>query len=168
MTYPSIEDKVFNYLYLKDCNDNEYPFDNGDFHVPEGIAIETAHVCFPNELSEKIYATNSSGDYGSNDLACTGGSSYNTDLVLALCRPLLLQRIKSIIRTKRLMPLCDFKQAIMHAGLRCERCMNSLAYAYGLDWGYKAFSNDWERCGTKCDACRGVYSEAEIMQEALE
>jgi len=44
--------------------------------------------------------------------------------------------------------------AIIVAATSCERCMNTLAYECGLDWGYQEGSEDWEKCGTSCRFCK--------------
>jgi hypothetical protein len=46
------------------------------------------------------------------------------------------------------------REAILIAANACERCMNSLAHEYGLNWGYAEFSDEWEKCGTTCRFCR--------------
>jgi hypothetical protein len=45
-------------------------------------------------------------------------------------------------------------EAIIIAATSCERCMNALAYKYGLEWGYAEGSDEWQRCGTSCQFCR--------------
>jgi hypothetical protein len=44
-------------------------------------------------------------------------------------------------------------EAIIIAARSCERCMNSLAYKYGLSWGYEEYSEEWQKCGTSCKFC---------------
>ena len=45
-------------------------------------------------------------------------------------------------------------QAILQVANSCERCMNTLAHDYGLEWGYPKESEEYNRCGTVCDFCR--------------
>jgi len=75
--------------------------------------------------------------YGSRDVGC-GHSSWSEDLVLALANS------------------NDFtlSEAILIAGNACSRCMNALAYEYGLDWGYPEFSEEWKNTNTECDFCK--------------
>ena len=48
------------------------------------------------------------------------------------------------------------EQAIWVYANACERCMNALCYKYlnGED-GYEEYSEEWKKCGTECDFCRG-------------
>lgn len=45
-------------------------------------------------------------------------------------------------------------EAIIISSDACERCINSLANKYGLDWGYKEYSEDWEDARTQCSFCK--------------
>lgn len=47
-------------------------------------------------------------------------------------------------------------QAIWIYTNSCERCMNALCYKYldGKD-GYEEYSEEWQKCNTECDFCRG-------------
>ena len=74
--------------------------------------------------------------YGSQELAAME-SSYSEDLVLAMANS------------------GDYtlSQAILVAANACERCMNSLAEKYGLEWGYPEYSVEWERSRTECEFC---------------
>jgi hypothetical protein len=44
-------------------------------------------------------------------------------------------------------------EAIIISAISCERCMNALAYKYGLDWGYEEGREKWEKAGTSCQFC---------------
>lgn len=48
------------------------------------------------------------------------------------------------------------EQAIWICANACQRCINVLAYKYldGKD-GYREFSDEWKKCNTVCDFCRG-------------
>lgn len=52
-------------------------------------------------------------------------------------------------------PAMRLGQAILVVANSCERCMNTLANQYGLDWGYEYMSEDWKKCGTICMFCEG-------------
>lgn len=67
----------------------------------------------------------------------TGESTYSADFVMALANS------------------GDFThdEAILIAVNSCEKCMNVLAYEYGLDWGYAEDSIEAEECGTVCQFC---------------
>ena len=72
----------------------------------------------------------------------------------------------------------DLAQAMANSGIRlhkailiaanaCERCMNALAYEHGLDWGYEEMSEDWKKCGTECDFCKGMgYARESVGENA--
>ena len=48
------------------------------------------------------------------------------------------------------------EQAIWVCANSCERCMNALCFKY-LDGkeGYAEYSDEWVKCNTECDFCRG-------------
>ena len=48
------------------------------------------------------------------------------------------------------------EQAIWVYANSCERCTNSLLYKYldGKD-GYEEYSDEWKKCNTQCDFCKG-------------
>ncbi len=50
----------------------------------------------------------------------------------------------------------SLSEAIMIVANSCERCMNSLAHAYGLAWGYEEHGHEWFGVNTECDFCKGV------------
>jgi len=77
--------------------------------------------------------------YGSRDLL-TGHSGWQEDLVLAIATS------------------GDYtlSEAILISANSCERCMNSLAEEYGLDWGYLEGSDEWKKCGTECSFCKDM------------
>lgn len=105
---------------------------------------------FPNQVQENMY--------NFSDGKCTrvfsGTSSYFTDLVLAMVRPSLIERLRSFLRTGKVLPLKDFNQAVLIAAFSCERCTNVLMYEYGLKDGYKLFSDEWKECSTCCEHCQ--------------
>jgi hypothetical protein len=70
----------------------------------------------------------------------SGNSSWPEDLVLAM----------ATYETGRF----RLSDAILIAANACERCMNALAYNYGLSWGYPEGSDEWKRCNTTCKFCK--------------
>lgn len=83
-----------------------------------------------------------------HDSCCTtkgpvmsGSSGWSEDLVMAMAN-----------RGYRL------SDAIMIAAHSCERCMNSLAFKFGLKWGYERGSAEWKHSNTSCDMCLPKYS----------
>ncbi len=94
---------------------------------------------------------------GSRDIA-HGHSSWSSDLVLVLSRPGFKEKAKSIIRGYFNNKIYSLNNAIKIAANSCERCMNFLAYKYGLDWGYKEGFDEWAKCGTRCSFCESENS----------
>jgi len=50
-------------------------------------------------------------------------------------------------------------EAILISATACSRCMNSLAYDYGLDWGYEEGSEEWLKSNTECQFCKDIEHE---------
>jgi len=93
----------------------------------------------------------SSGSYN----LMSGNSGYSADLVLALSRPSPAELLKAFERGYVGSPVVfELADAVILAASGCERCMNALAYRYGLDWGYARGSKDWDAAGTTCFICR--------------
>lgn len=91
--------------------------------------------------------------HGSRELM-SGEASWPEDLVLAMMRPSEEELKKSVERygsPGRILEEMD--DAIIVAAESCERCLNSLAHRYGLDWGYPRDSKDWEEARTRCHLC---------------
>ncbi len=81
--------------------------------------------------------------YGSQEIM-SGNSGWSEDLVLAI--------VTAQARPPG-HPHMSLGEAILVAASACERCMNTLANQYGLDWGYEYMSDDWKKCGTECTFC---------------
>ena len=58
-------------------------------------------------------------------------------------------------------------QSILIAANACERCMNSLAHKYGLDWGYPEYGEEWQRTNTCCEFCTPKNPVKEIIDNIL-
>lgn len=99
----------------------------------------------------------------------SGGSTYPQDLVVALVNPFLKQWLKAFVRNKFRSPTrYTLNYAIKIAGNNCERCMNALAYKYGLDWGYKEESDEWYRSRTVCRFCEHMPREKSTPETRLQ
>lgn len=57
----------------------------------------------------------------------------------------------------------SLREAILISATSCERCMNALAHKYGLDWGYEEYSEEWQKCGTSCQFCKGEFTGTEYQ-----
>lgn len=91
--------------------------------------------------------------YGSKTIF-HGEATYSADMAISLARPSPEELARIASRGLRAPVIFDLKDAIILAGSSCERCMNALAYRYGLDWGYARGSEEWERAGTSCFVCK--------------
>lgn len=89
---------------------------------------------FPHEVRTEHYRMTKDG---SSELLVAGSKTFPEDLVLALVQ-------------KHGYSLCE---AILLA-CSCERCVNSLAHAVGLSWGYPEGSDQWLAAKTGCEWCR--------------
>lgn len=103
----------------------------------DGIVGRECKICSGTQTKNKwTFWPRKWEGYGSRSYF-EGHSGWNESLVMAIA--------KSGDYT-----LCE---SIIIAASSCERCMNSLAHKYGLDWGYEERSEEWEKCGTVCQFC---------------
>lgn len=108
---------------VRDCPPvEEYPF---------------AHVRFPLQVKTEIYRRRADGLYGETDRIAVGESGASATLVLALATG-GRRTWRRLWRRHQSFPLGD---AMIIASEACERCLNALAYEYGLDWGYPEYSS---------------------------
>jgi len=104
----------------------------------KGIVGRECKLCNGTQTKKKWHLWGRKWDgYGSREVI-SFNSSWSEDLVLAL--------VNSGDYT--------LSESIIISANSCERCMNALAYKYGLDWGYKEGSEEWEKCGTSCEFCK--------------
>lgn len=127
------EDAEGNYLDVAMYDEKGTP----NPHPPEAKYMVSR---FPNVLRTTYLELT---DAGSKEVF-SGESSFSDDLVLAL--------VESGNFT--------LDEAIIFAAEACERCTNSAANDYGLDWGYPEGSEDWEASKTSCDFCRHLDKHA--------
>jgi GNAT superfamily N-acetyltransferase/uncharacterized protein YukE len=136
--------QIFTILWYEDAHGNRLGGgDLGEYETwqpPEGA--EYMHSQFPHVLHHSILRLNEDGT--STDVGA-GESSYPTDLV------------NTMVRSGQ----WDVGDAIMVAAKSCERCLNVLLDHYGLDDGYPFDSEEYWRCGTRCDMCRHVDNSPE-------
>jgi hypothetical protein len=100
---------------------------------------------------------------GGRSVPVAGGTqSGPVALMLAMSRPTLKERLKSLWRTWRWVPQHSLDNAILAACVSCEKCMNILLWEYGCNDGYPEGSVEAQRCGTSCELCDPpVYSDAQ-------
>lgn len=109
--------------------------------------VETHPYClsrFPLRIRTEIYKRRADGLYGAEDRLGSFGGSFSEPLALAMVDGANNQK------SYRLM------HAMIIASEACERCMNSLAYEYGLGWGYAEGSEEWLDCPSECEMCREI------------
>lgn len=116
------------------CHDDEL--------CPEGAKY--AHVCFPLEVREEIYKIREDGHYGGKDKVvsfCTSIGHGNGKLIVAMVNS----------------GDYELDEALAVYANACERCANVLwnKYLPEVD-GYPEFSEEWKKCNTECDFCRGL------------
>ena len=118
---------------------------------PEGARYQLSQ--FPNYLRDSMLRLN---EDGTSTAVMEGNRGFSEDLVTAMVRN----------------ADWDVGDAIMVAAQSCERCMNVLASHYGLDWGYKFSSKEYQECGTSCTMCdhgkTATKSDAENEEEAVQ
>ena len=121
-------------LWYADKNDQKIPCDIQRLErAQEGARYQ--HSQFPRQLTHRILRLN---DDGSSVDVGSFTATYPIDLVIAIYQD----------------GGYTWDQAVILVANSCEKCMNALAYQYGLDWGYPLYSKDWHNCGTSCFHCR--------------
>ena len=81
----------------------------------------------------------------------TSNSSWSEDLVLAMANS------KDY----------TLSQSILIAANACERCMNSLAHKYGINWGYSEYGEEWKKSNTCCEFCTPKNPVKEIIDNLI-
>lgn len=109
---------------------------------------------FATHVTDNVLKLN---EDGTSTRLITGSQGYPGDLMIALARPSLIERLKVFFRTGEWIKPMKVDQAILTAATACEGCMNVLAYERCLDWGYERNSPEHERVGTSCDLCKPEY-----------
>ena len=109
------------------------PMDGETHQPPKGYIFQ--HTQFPNRLQHEIVMVL---EGGSSTQVMTQSSGWQEDLVLAL----------AVSKNWTL------GEAILIAANSCERCMNAMAYEYGLIWGYAIYSEEWHQTNTQCNFCK--------------
>lgn len=95
--------------------------------------------------------------------------TYPLDLVMAMVRPTWVEKARQLYRWGFIIsPVRDPERAILYAATMCERCTNAMAYRHGLSWGYPLYSDEWKRCGTKCQLCEVELAPKEYVPDPLE
>lgn len=93
--------------------------------------------CYLEETVLKLVRSEEGRIERSVDLM-TGHFGWSEDLVLAM----------AVSGKYRL------SEAILVVARSCERCVNALAHAYGLDGGYAPDSENYRTCRTSCETCQ--------------
>ena len=132
--------RVFRSVVEKEVESCEHPSEcvqktHGWIDGVEGRECNKCHGLQTKKVEEKW--PEKWDAYGAREVCC-GRSSWSEDLVLAMANS------KDY----------SLSQSILIAANACSRCMNSLAHKYGLSWGYKEKSPEWEKTNTECDFCK--------------
>ena len=125
-----------------------------DVYPPDGFHYQRSR--FPRYLRDMVLRCFPDR----SERVCEGESGWSGDLVMALVRPTFLERARAVLRYGSPGPRLSVDQAVLHAAVGCERCMNTLAHRVGLIWGYRPGSVE-DRARTSCEVCRadGVREE---------
>jgi len=85
----------------------------------------------------------------------TSSSGIPWDLVFAMVRPTRIERLRRLRRGYLApMPVYPMRDAILIAGVTCERCLNVLLHEHGCRAdGYREQSAEWHKAGTVCELC---------------
>jgi hypothetical protein len=108
---------------------------------------------------------------GGSRTLMSGSCGYPGDLVLAMTRPSLTERVRQVYRYGLpAIPWGDYGQAVLTAKTACEACQHVLSYRHGLAHGYPKGSDEWKRAGTSCELCdpdfhKNVREEVEAETE---
>ena len=146
--------KIKNGIWCEDVDGNYIPCDT-DTLASFPKEAHTVHTRFPLDIREDVYLLKDYvEDYGcrrtyhGSDKIYTASTHIgggNQDIIMAM--------VNSGDYT--------LSEALAVYADACERCANVLAYKYlnGKD-GYPEFSEEWKKCNTVCDFCKGT-GEAE-------
>lgn len=151
-----LTETILELISQEDVDQCEHPEE--DVHATygwiEGTYGRRCRRCYGSQLRHEGESWPDKWDAAGSRELVRGNSGWPGDLVLAMSRPSLWERAKSFFRTGRFPRTYSLDKAIIIAASNCERCMNALAYAYGLNWGYKEGSDDWVKCNTCCEFCK--------------
>jgi len=145
---------------VKECN-HERKYIKRTFGWIDGVEGRECMKCHGTQMRKvgERWPTKWSA-YGSRGFM-SGSCTYSGDLALAMSSPKFKWWVKAFLRGF-ILPKYELGEAILIAANACERCMNTLAYQYGLDWGYKEWSADWVKTNTKCKFCEHMELESAI------
>lgn len=128
-------------LWFTDEKGDEVPWD-GEIMCPKGAKY--AHTCYPLEVVENVYKIRKDGNYGEKDKIF----GFNTHIGRSNGK-LIVAMVNS--------GDYDLAEALCVYANSCERCSNVLWNKYLNDGeGYAEFSEEWKKCNTECDFCRGL------------
>lgn len=122
-------------LWYGDDNDNRIWVKSEEelYSTPKGARYQ--HFQSPRTLTQSVLKLN---DDGTSTKVIECSATYPIDLVIAIYED----------------GGYTWDQSVILVANSCERCMNALAYEYGLSWGYPIYSKDWHKAGTSCIHCR--------------
>lgn len=126
---------------------------------------EYPYACsrFPLSVQTEHYRRREDdGHYGTADRIAVGTSSANESLVLAMAtggKFRLRARVAFWVRfpfASTRPARLTLSDAMIVASEACGRCLNALAYDYGLDWGFPEGGPEWQASPTRCPMCEGL------------
>lgn len=112
---------------------------------------------FPLVVQTQHYARRADGGFGAADRIGTFNASANADLVLALATGGKFRLSAAVPFWRRFRfdrPAClSLEHALVVVSEACGRCLNALAYEYGLAWGFPEGGPEWHATNTSCPMC---------------
>lgn len=177
-------------IWYEDENGNRIESMNDYPEPATKVGVRTYHVCFPMEITEKIYSYHDEKE----KKGCKHKRKWwkkDRDLIKGykghVCTACGCSQVRKWWQLwgrkwdegTSITPLIDFNtsigggnqdvvlamansgdytlaEALTVFANSCERCMNVLTYKYldGKD-GYAEYSEEWKKCNTVCDFCKG-------------
>jgi hypothetical protein len=123
-----------------------YENEEGDRWLPtdEDIMDCCTKRPFTHEIQVSRFPRNLQTGYTKENVGtiCAFNSSWNAKLA-----------------TNMVLAGVPIEEAILRAGVACERCMNALGHAYGVQWGgedggYPENSKEYQNSNTRCEFCK--------------
>lgn len=134
----------------------------GDPPPPEGFCYQ--HSRFPNSVRHLVLGVENDKSH----MIAAMESTWSAKLVMAMARPSLKERAMQFLRYGRFAPKIGLHQAILHASVSCEACGNVLRHRYGIDDGYRKYSEEWVKSNTSCELCRCASKACGVCDESRE
>jgi len=139
--------------YENESGERWVPVTDADWDSGPPSGYRYQHSRLPFSLRHTVVICNADG---SSSVLMAGEQSGPADLMLAVARPSLWQRVRQVALYGWPARTLPPKQAYLVACVSCEACMNELAHRHGLSWGYRRGSQESKSANTTCELCLRV------------